>query len=194
MPELVLALLVFYTSHSLLAARTVKRWAAERLRLVRWYRLMYSMISLALLAWAVMLLYRLPHDPLIHIPTWCSMFAWPLLFAGSVISAGSVMRFGTLGFFGLRQEGEMGLVRSGIHGMIRHPIYTGIVLSMLALLVLVPSIPILNTVAITFVYLPLGIHLEEQKLILDHGEGYLRYRREVPALFPRMGLSRRDQR
>jgi protein-S-isoprenylcysteine O-methyltransferase Ste14 len=35
------------------------------------------------------------------------------------------------------------------------------------------------------VYLPIGIHLEERKLIATFGEAYRRYRGEVPALWPR---------
>jgi protein-S-isoprenylcysteine O-methyltransferase Ste14 len=45
----------------------------------------------------------------------------------------------------------------------------------------------LLVVGITFVYLPIGIALEERKLIAAFGEDYVRYRREVPALFPRLG-------
>ena len=41
-------------------------------------------------------------------------------------------------------------------------------------------------VGITFVYLPIGIALEERKLIAAFGEEYRRYRREVPALIPHL--------
>jgi methanethiol S-methyltransferase len=41
-------------------------------------------------------------------------------------------------------------------------------------------------VGITFLYLPIGIHLEEGKLIAVFGEEYRKYREEVPALIPKL--------
>lgn len=51
MLHLALSLVVFYALHSLLAWTGVKRWAALRLGLVRWYRLTYSILSVLLLLW-----------------------------------------------------------------------------------------------------------------------------------------------
>jgi methanethiol S-methyltransferase len=104
--------------------------------------------------------------------------------AGLALSFLSVMRFGALGFLGFQREAQGRLVRDGVHGRIRHPIYTGIIMAALGWVLLWPTVPVIISVLITFIYLPIGIQLEEQKLIGQFGEEYIRYRSEVPALVP----------
>jgi protein-S-isoprenylcysteine O-methyltransferase Ste14 len=188
MLHLLLALVVFYTLHSLLAAQAAKRWAAEHLGLERWYRLGYTLVSLLLLGWVWWAHTQLPAERLLPMESpWIAGAGWILLVGGVSLSAISVLRLGGAGFIGLTEERNAGLVRSGLHGKMRHPIYTGIILAALGWLLLAPTWPNLLVVGVTFLYLPIGMYLEERKLINVFGEDYRRYRREVPALCPRMG-------
>jgi len=123
-----------------------------------------------------------------------NMFAqgvgWALVVAGAMLVMVAVLRLGGAGFIGLMPEGSTGLVRSGIHGRVRHPIYSGIILAAVGWLMLSFTLSTLLVVGITFLYLPIGMHLEERKLIALFGDEYLNYRQGVPALIPRLGRPR----
>jgi protein-S-isoprenylcysteine O-methyltransferase Ste14 len=186
MPQLALSLMVFYALHSVLAWTGVKRWAATSLGLDRWYRLTYTLVSLGLSAWVLIAYGAIPTGGVLFPSTpLLTVAGWSLMVGGGVLAGAAVLRFGGAGFLGFRPERSTGLVRTGMHGRMRHPIYTGIILSALGWLLLGCTPEKLVVVGITFVYLPIGIHLEERKLITAFGEEYLRYRREVPALIPR---------
>jgi len=180
-----LSLIVFYAVHSALALTGVKRWAGARLGLVRWYRLVYSIQSVVLLSW-VWSAYRQADRSL-----WCELSTGMiiggilLMLLGGLLAGVAVLRFGGSAFLGLRPEVPSGLVRSGLHGRMRHPIYTGTIMVLLGWLLLAPTPATALCIAITFVYLPIGIHLEELKLLSVFGDDYRRYQREVPALWPR---------
>ncbi|HPJ54131.1 MAG TPA: proton-conducting transporter membrane subunit, partial [Flavobacteriales bacterium] len=115
-----------------------------------------------------------------------TLLGWALMGLGSALALAAVLRFGGSGFLGLTQERNVGLVRSGLHGRVRHPIYLGVLVALAGWLIVswIPATWVV--VAITVLYLPIGIRLEEHKLIAEFGEDYRRYRREVPALFPRL--------
>lgn len=188
MLQLTVSLIVFYAVHSILAATAVKQWVGERLGVVRWYRLLYTMRSLLLFAWVGMAYWSSDARTLYSVT---SVFAqgvgWALVLVGATLAMVAVLRFGGAGFVGLVPEGSTGLVRSGLHGHVRHPIYSGIILAALGGLMLSCTLSTLLVVGITFLYLPIGIHLEERKLIALFGDEYLNYRLDVPALIPRLG-------
>ncbi len=181
---LLFAVVFFYTTHSLLASVAAKAWAARKLGLGRWYRLFYSTVSVLQVLLVIWLLVKIPPTPVMDLPTFVRGSGLVVLLAGSLLSVASVVRFGALGFLGLRDEQDNGLVRSGLHGRVRHPIYAGLILAALGWVLFTPTLQVLMSVMLTFIYLPIGIHLEERKLISQFGEEYLRYRVEVPALFP----------
>lgn len=186
MVQLVLSTVVFCALHSLLALDSVKRKVAARPGAARWYRLAYSVQSTLLLLWVTgAYLQADTHAPFWVLPPWLTVLAWALVVGGAALSGLAVMHFGAAGFLGLAPERRTGLVRSGMHARMRHPIYTGIIGALAGWVLLHTTPATLVVVGILALYLPIGIHLEERKLIAAFGEEYRRYRREVPALFPR---------
>ena len=187
MLHLALALAVFYTLHSLLALNGTKQWAAASLGLERWYRLAYTLLSIVLSGWVLFALYKARTGDVLYHPTAAMRVAGLLLVVGGgLLATLAVLRFGGAGFLGLAPERTVGLVRTGLHCRMRHPIYTGIISAAVGWLLLDGHGTTLLVVGITFVYLPIGIALEERKLIAAFGEEYRRYRREVPALIPHL--------
>ncbi len=187
MLHLALALAVFYTLHSLLALNATKRWAAERWGLQRWYRLAYTVVSLVLSGWVLFALGTARGGVALYQPTFIMRtLGAALVLGGGLLATAAVLRFGGAGFLGLAPERPTGLVRTGMHGRMRHPIYTGIILAAVGWLLMDGQPSTLVVVGITFVYLPIGIALEERKLIAAFGDDYRRYRRDVPALIPRL--------
>lgn len=186
---LTLSTLLFYFLHSLLALPGVKRWVASVFGLDRWYRLVYSVVAvltLGVVVWAWGKAATPAPDPGLGL----TMLGWALMGLGSALALAAVLRFGGSGFLGLKEERDEGLVRSGLHGRVRHPIYLGVLVALAGWLIVSWMPATWVVVGITLVYLPIGIRLEEHKLIAQFGEEYRRYRREVPALFPKLSPPR----
>lgn len=78
------------------------------------------------------------------------------------------------------------LVRDGIYAHVRNPLYSGVLLISIGLILLAPS----WRVAVFFVLLVISfwaiIKAEELELAKRCGQPYEEYRREVPALVPRL--------
>jgi protein-S-isoprenylcysteine O-methyltransferase Ste14 len=131
-----------------------------------------------------------PLPPRISLAVSMAIF-WSLLGACAVIMS----RFDALHFFGLRQlystraeltrtSGNTELSRSGIYARVRHPIYT----LTLAALLLTPVMTLDRAVLLTAMglYLSAGTPIEERKLVAIFGNAYVEYRKQVPAVIPRL--------
>jgi protein-S-isoprenylcysteine O-methyltransferase Ste14 len=77
------------------------------------------------------------------------------------------------------------LIRSGPYALVRHPIYTGLLLGFVGSAVARGEWRGVLAVAIVFVALWRKLQLEEQWMVETFGDAYRRYRAEVPALIPR---------
>lgn len=75
---------------------------------------------------------------------------------------------------------------SGVYAVVRHPIYSGTILLFMGMFLFIAKWGPLVALLITLVYLLIAIPLEERKLVLKHGETYLDYKRQVPAIIPRL--------
>ena len=88
-----------------------------------------------------------------------------------------------LGLTSIKESGPVKLIQEGIYKYIRHPIYTFTLLA-----ILTTPVMTLDRMLIFFgffLYLTLGIPIEEKKLISLFGKPYLKYKQNTPALFPR---------
>jgi methanethiol S-methyltransferase len=156
------------------------------------YRLFYILISLFLLIPLikytaqldneVIIVYGYYLDILRHILIYGSllMFFWAFFFD-----------YDSLSFFGIRQILNFGktmekkpsneIKKSGLLGIMRHPMY-------LALIVFIwcqtsKTSDIVVNIVLT-VYIIIGTILEEKKLVLEFGEPYIQYQKEVPMIIP----------
>ena len=96
-----------------------------------------------------------------------------------------------LTFFGIRQMFDFGKKKSqdysggirkeGLLGIIRHPLYLGVLLFIWCQTFCMTDI-IVNVVLTA--YIIIGTRLEEKKLVLEFGDSYINYQREVPMLIP----------
>jgi protein-S-isoprenylcysteine O-methyltransferase Ste14 len=81
------------------------------------------------------------------------------------------------------------LFQKGLHGFVRHPLYLGTFLLIWGLFLILPYGSLLLTNLIITLYTILGIGYEEKKLELVFGEKYIRYKKEVPMLWPKFRKS-----
>lgn len=201
--------------HSQLAVGPLRR-AAERAlgRRAYLYRVLYNLVALASLV-PVLWLARSVDGPVIFgwwgadIPV-----SAVLLIVSLVLFAAGSRAYDMDTFLGLRQLREHapvrdgtktaagpvpsrddvgltaggGLSRSGILGVVRHPWYTA---GILILWAGPKNAAALVTAAVLSVYLVVGAHLEERRLLEEFGDRYRRYRAEVSMFLPFRWIRRR---
>ena len=156
------------------------------------YRIFYVLISLILLIplinytsqsdTEVIITYSLPFNILRYILISGSllMFFWSFFF-----------NYDSFSFFGIRQILNFGKIkktdpsdeikRNGLLGVIRHPMYFALIIYLWCHTQKVSEI-VVNTVLT--IYIIIGVRLEEKKLVLEFGDTYLKYQKEVPMLIP----------
>ncbi|MCX6160036.1 MAG: NnrU family protein [Ignavibacteriae bacterium] len=156
------------------------------------YRLFYILISFVLLVPLinytaqtdnkVIITYSSPFDIIRYVLVYASllMFFWAFFF-----------NYDSLSFFGIRQILNFGkpkkinqsgeLKKNGLLGIIRHPMYLALIIYLWCQTFRVTDI-VVNTVLT--IYVIIGSILEEKKLVLEFGDSYIRYQKEVPMLIP----------
>jgi protein-S-isoprenylcysteine O-methyltransferase Ste14 len=108
------------------------------------------------------------------------MFFWAFFF-----------NYDSLSFFGIRQilnlgkekkiNPQEGIKRNGLLGIMRHPMYLALIIYLWCQTFRVVDIVINSLLTI---YVIVGTMLEERKLVLEFGDEYIKYKKEVPMLIP----------
>jgi methanethiol S-methyltransferase len=181
---LVLGWVVYLALHSVLASPGIKRKYG-----FRGYRIAYTIFSGAGLL--VMLFYNgsiaaapffISEGP----PRYLSLV---LTTFGVMIIQSSFRQYSFRGFIGLKEEPKQ-FSNEGVLKYVRHPIYAGTILVIVGFFLFIPNLPTLISCLCMLLYIPIGIILEERKLLAMYGNDYLEYMRKVPALFPKLLLQK----
>lgn len=101
-----------------------------------------------------------------------------------MVLSGYLAREGLSIVFGEERE-EPGVIRKGVFGVVRHPIYLAEVLLYLGLLMLSLSLAAAVVWAIAIAFLHIISRYEEKLLLARFGQAYQAYMREVPMWIPR---------
>ena len=172
--------MVYYALHSLLAADAVKAKVPLK---ARTYRLFYSLLSTVLLLYVIILGAVQPTFFVLNAGSNTKVVALSLTAVGIFIVKRAFRNYSFRSFMGLKKE-QNDLKTDGLQARMRHPLYTGTILIVMGFFFFSPTMINLTTFISLLVYLPVGIGLEEKKLIRHFGQAYLDYRERVPALFP----------
>ncbi len=177
--------LIFALSHSLLASMRCKRWCYNQGLHEPHYRLCYSIIAVAMTGVWVVFVHLLPDMPLYQSDGlfWAALVAVQL--TGIMVALAAFQPIDGLVFLGLRhaKAGSDPFIERGIYCRLRHPMYAGAMLILLAM----PeqSWNGFQFVLVICVYFLIGARLEERRMIVQHPE-YLDYQMRVPAFIPRL--------
>ena len=76
------------------------------------------------------------------------------------------------------------LITHGIYSHVRHPVYTGVILSALAIPIYTTSLPGLLIALLGIPLFNYRIGNEEKMLIQEYGDQYLEYMKTTPKLIP----------
>ncbi len=176
--------LIFAVSHSLLASQRCKQWVYQRVLPEPRYRLLYSLIAIVATAGWVLYVHQLPDRPLYQ----SDGLLWWLLVSvqalGAVVALTAFQPIDGLVFLGLRKAPAINdpFVERGIYRRLRHPMYSGAMLILLA----APeqSWNGLHFTLVICLYFIIGSRYEEARMLAAHPE-YEAYRRRVAAFVPR---------
>jgi protein-S-isoprenylcysteine O-methyltransferase Ste14 len=183
-------LLLFALQHSVMARRQVKSWLRRRIptALERTTFVLATNTCLALL-----LLFWQPFGGQIwRVDGAAATVLWALCAAGWILAIVSTFAVDHLELMGLRQAGwaaprdhdVSSLQVTGLHGVVRHPLMTGLLLAFWATPQMGAS-HLLFALAATG-YIAVGIAFEERDLRRTFADSYDNYAARVPALVPRL--------
>ncbi len=171
----------YFIVHSVLADPSVK----EKVGLnPRPYRLIYSILSTVGLF--LILFYNgwIGGEVLFSKTKFITYAGLLIAGAGVLVINASFRNYSFLAFIGLRNEQAGDFVTSGINAWVRHPIYSGTILITLGYFLFDPRLATLISVICAWIYLWIGIRLEEKKLLKQFGDKYRKYQQEVAAVIP----------
>lgn len=176
----------FYIFHSLLAADHFRAKGEQILGGAKTYRFFYSTFSLVTFSLVIYLILTADSRLLLIRSQELIYVGLMMTSLGIIVFQRSFKQYSLGSFLGLVQESKSELVISGIHRYVRHPIYTATLLVFMGAWMFNPTDIMLITFVWLCIYLPIGIHLEEKKLINEFGDAYVSYKKKVKALIPRL--------
>jgi protein-S-isoprenylcysteine O-methyltransferase Ste14 len=181
--------------HSILASSDCKDFVARKFkRIYRYYRLIYIIIACITILPLLWLLYLTPGLLLWETGLLSRAFGTVCVTIGSVIMVLSLRTyFSTVHRIRdlVEENFDSVLFQKGLHSHVRHPLYLGTFFMLWGIFLLIPLGSLLVTNIIITIYTLLGIRYEEKKLKAAFGDNYLRYMKEVPMIWPRLGKSTR---
>lgn len=155
------------------------------------YRLFYVVISIVLLFPVFYYTGQLQSEVIItYHPPW-SIVRYALIICSMLIFFKAfIFDYDALSFLGIRQllnfrknhaNHEGGIKKKGLLGIMRHPMYFTVMIFLWCQTYRLSDI-VVNSVLTLYVII--GTMLEERKLVLEFGDAYIQYQKEVPMLIP----------
>jgi protein-S-isoprenylcysteine O-methyltransferase Ste14 len=177
---------LYLVMHSILALASSKTYFYSLGIKPQLYRLIYVIIATITLI-AILIYSAMIESGYVFIPTKLLKISGLLLAGwGIVISKAAFKSYDTKAFLGLGSlKPEDEFRTDGLLKKVRHPLYSGSILLILGYLLFSPKLTSLISVSIMFIYLLIGIQLEERKLIKAFGDKYIEYKKKTPMLIPR---------
>lgn len=177
----------YFFLHSFLANESLKDRLTNAFRLSKQsYRRLYNLLNLISLPAILLLHYDTPSADLFASNSFFIATGLLLTLGGLCLMLLAAKSYDLLAFFGFSRETKMPLQINGLHRYMRHPLYSGTLLLCLGICVAFPQLKNWYALLLMFVYLLIGIWLEEKKLIRHFGDAYVQYKKSVKRLIPRV--------
>lgn len=176
----------YFVSHSLLASLKMKALIYSLGISKTGYRKIYVLVST--LGFFALLIYnsQIDEQPLIRATGLIKYLSLFLAAAGTIIIRAAFKEYSIRGFLGFVKENpEKEFKSRGILSYVRHPTYSGTILVVAGFFLFSPTLSSLILFIMVVAYVLIGIYFEEKKLIIEFGQSYIDYKKQVPALVPR---------
>jgi protein-S-isoprenylcysteine O-methyltransferase Ste14 len=102
-----------------------------------------------------------------------------LLLASLAWTVAAQAQMGESWRIGIDEEHRTPLVRKGVFGLSRNPIFLGMISTLLGMFLVIPNAVTLLILGLGVVLIQIQVRLEEEFLSSAHGEDYAEYRRSV---------------
>ena len=187
---LIFAWLAFGMLHSILAYQPLKIWLEILLKVkYKFYRLTYSIFATINLGFVVWYHFSIASEMLWQPPLIQKIVAGLLvIFSSGLMLLCMKKYFADLsGIDALSGKSAIPhLETTGVHALVRHPLYTVTILFVWSLFLWQPLLSnFISCICIT-VYTRIGIYFEEKKLVQLFGKNYKLYQATVPMLVPKL--------
>jgi protein-S-isoprenylcysteine O-methyltransferase Ste14 len=140
-----------------------------------------NILGIPVWAFGVVLATRTEARPLFVPGTAAQTLAWAFLGLGTVLM---VWALGLLRLRSFRPTEKDTLVDRGLFACIRHPIYSGLLLDFIGIVLMRPTVSVLISCTLGWVFVFIQARLEEMDLV-ERIPAYGEYMRRVPRFFPR---------
>ena len=186
---LAIAWIFYCVLHSVLASQKVKaavqKAFGKNFRLYRFFYTIFSFLGLAaILVYQFSIASTLLFQPQLAV----RIIGLILMAVGGTIMLMMIWKY-FMQLSGVRwlfqQEVRTKLEISGMHRIVRHPLYLGTFTFIWGWFLVSPFISFLIAAGIITIYTLIGLQYEEQKLIKEFGDDYLEYQKKVPKLIPK---------
>lgn len=190
--DLVLAWAVYFSIHSIWASSVFKNIVNSR---VKWlkssYRLLFNFFAVILLIPVIYIQRNLKDDILLFEPvTAILVIGYAGIAVGVLIGIAGFKNYDFSEFTGIYQlkhhhdfHPEQ-LNTSGLHGVVRHPLYFALIVMLWSYFLTQPQLNLLVSGLCITAYLYIGTLFEEKKLIDEFGDIYREYKKNVSMLIP----------
>ena len=162
----------------------------------RFYRLYYTIF--AFISFAAVLGYQLAISSYRLFPSTTTSLTIGIIVSafGLAVMCVCIVKYfmqlsGLRGLIENKKDNE--LMITGIHKIVRHPLYAGTFIFIWGLLILYPYLSLFIADAIIIVYTLIGLKFEEKKLEEEFGEAYKRYKQRIPMIVPPLHFPQREK-
>ena len=188
---LVVLWILFSVLHSVFASTWWKTMAKSILgKAFRFYRFYYSLFATANLCPILYFQFSIDSPLIWKKSEYVESLAVLCGIAGLLIMFACVRKYfvfvSGINAFTRQRDSESVLQTGGLHRYTRHPLYFGTLIFIWSIFLLFPKWSHLITCLSMSAYTLVGIYIEERKLILEFGDYYRSYARNVPMLIPRL--------
>ncbi len=185
MIETIIAWALFYILHSWLASFHVKNFIKQNLTGFNpFYRFAYNVISVLtfVLAWYVQR--SMASSGTYFQYEYQNIAAGAIFISGLFLGYLAFRKYDLGEFIGLSSIETQELVITGLNKWMRHPLYTATLIMLIGSFVYQPNQGMLIFLSISCIYIFVGAHLEEKKLIKKFGQSYVDYKDSTRMIIP----------
>jgi len=175
--------LLFAVVHSMFASHGCKQWAYAHGFPEPRYRLLYSMFALMTTGLWIFFVHQLPDVPFYQTDGLIWMVMVSLQVLGIIVALAAFQPIDGLVFLGLRKAkvGMDPFIVGGVYRWLRHPMYAGVMLILLAMPEQTQNG--FHFALVICAYFIIGSRFEEARMLREHPD-YANYQASVPAFIP----------